>query len=259
MKNMKEVVFGVVTLALIGAVSFNYVSIKKLDKTEVKVTGSVAAPSGEDFKNYIMSNPEVIVSSLEGLQKRMAEERNASVEKNVANNMDKIYTDNSFVIGNPDAEIKMVEFFDYRCSHCKSVSSTLNDLVKENPNVKIYMKDMPILGQDSLEAAKAAVAAGFLGKYSEFHDALFAYNGKLDTKAFREIATKVGLNPDELIEMTNSDKVSQILMENRMAASIVELQGTPTIFIEDKMYSGMPSKEGFEEAIRSAMEAKLAE
>jgi protein-disulfide isomerase len=257
MRLNKDILFVVGFAALAAGVGFNYTYGTKAINT-LKTTAPVTAQQEVDIKGFLMENPEAIINSLETFKISMMEQQKKDIEAQVAKNYDKIYSDNSFVIGNPDADIKMVEFFDYNCGYCKQVSSVLTQLAEENPNIQIYLKDTPILGQSSLEAAKAGVAAGLLGKYKEYSAGLMAYEGTLDEKAFRKVATQVGLDSNELIEMTSSERVSEILMDNRMAASLAGLQGTPTIFIETELYQGNFSIEDISRIIRAKMEEKMA-
>ncbi len=247
----KEIINTIAIIALALGVLYNAKQINNTETTEIS-SGMEA-----EFSQLLLENPQTIIDSLEQYKLQLAEDSAKEVKIQVKKNYDKIYSENSFVIGNPDAEIKMVEFFDYNCGYCKKSAKVMAQLVKENPNVKIYMKDIPILGANSMEAAKAAVAAGLMGKYKEYSSALMAHKGKFDEKAFRAIAEEVGLDDNELIEMTNSKKVSDILMDNRMAASIVGLQGTPTLLIETNTYRGPHTMEDLQIAIRVAMESKI--
>ena len=258
MRINKDILFVAGFAVLAAGIGFNYTygtrAIRALNN------GSTVAPTqtaNVDVESFLLENPQAIINSLENYKISMIEKQVSDIEAQVAKNYDKIYSDNSFVIGNPDAEIKMVEFFDYNCGYCKQVAPIMAQLAEENPNVQIYLKDTPILGQSSTDAAKAAVAAGLLGKYKEYSTGLMLYKGTLNETAFRAVALEVGLNDNELIEMTNSDRVSEILMENRLAASLAGLQGTPTIFIESELYQGDFSKEDFSRIIRSKMEAKM--
>jgi protein-disulfide isomerase len=256
---MKNTISTIAIIAIAALSGYNYVQ-NKMIKNAAPMGSAPATESKvseEQISKFILENPSVIIESLENYKVQMMQEQEDLIKSQINENADKIYTENSFVIGNPDAEVKLVEFFDYNCGYCKKAAAILKELVKKNPNVKIYMKDMPILSESSVEAAKAAVAAGLLGKYEEFSFALMQQEGALNEDAFREIATKVGIDPNELIEMTNSEKVVEILMDNRMAASLIGLKGTPTILIEKDLYNGEFSIEGFEKAVREKLEETM--
>jgi protein-disulfide isomerase len=260
MRINKDLLFVIGFAGLAACVGYNYTygtkSIQRLEKsTNISITPS-SSDNSTDMKQFLLDNPTAIIDSLENYKTEMMANQEKEIQTQIVKNYDKIYSDNSFTIGNPDAEIKIVEFFDYKCGYCKVAAKTIEKLVAENPNVQVYMKDMPILSEASMEAAKAAVAAGFLGKYKEYSKALMETKDELNEETFRKIAKEVGVDGNELIEMTNSEKVSELLMENRMAATIVGLQGTPTILIEGTTYRGDFSLGSLQEAIRTEMEAK---
>ncbi|MCT4575246.1 MAG: DsbA family protein [Alphaproteobacteria bacterium] len=252
---MKNTISTIAILAIAALSGYNYVQNKMINNKSIGSIPTIESKiNKEEISKFILENPNVIIESLENYKVKMMQEQEDLIKSQIKENADKIYTENSFVIGNPDAEIKLVEFFDYNCGYCKKAANILKELVKKNPNVKIYMKDMPILSESSVEAAKASVAAGLLGKYEEFSFALMKKEGPLNEEVFRAIAAEIELDPNELIEMTNSEKVVEILMDNRMAASLIGLKGTPTILIETDLYNGEFSIEGFEKAIREKLE-----
>lgn len=262
MRINKNILLAVGFAALTASVSFNYnygtKSIRALENSNIQLSAPTM-DTDSAIKEFILDHPEVLIESLEKFRVSSMQKQVQEIENQVVKNYDLFYGDDSFVMGNPDAEIKIVEFFDYRCGYCKKVAETFRQLVKENPNVKVYMKDIPIMGGESVEAAKAAVAAGLLGKYKEYSHALLNTDKPLNEETFREIAKEVGLNANELIEMMSSENVAEILMKNRMLASMINLQGTPTIFIETQMYQGDLSLGDFSTIIREKMKDKMKE
>jgi len=268
MKNTTQFIFIGIIAVMAGVISFNYTfgykSIQSLQKTvygmkHQKQEVASGVNSDDSMKNYILTHPEVILDSINKFSEDQQAKHAQEVQKSVEENYDKIYTDNSFVIGNENAAVNMVVFFDYNCGHCKNLAKDIKKLINKNDNVKIYMKDVAILSQSSLTAAQASIAAGLLGKYEEFHIALMESNQERNIETYKQIASQIGLNPNDLVEMMESKKVGDILMENRLAASIVDLQGTPTIFVETKAFEGVPSIPALENEIRETLEKKLNE
>src|SRR5262249_15243678 len=131
-------------------------------------------------EDYLRNRPEVMDQALMSLETRRQAEETQRVKAAIAARMDSLVKDpSSPVTGNPKADVTVVEFFDYRCGYCKKAAGTVAQLQKNDANVRIIYKDLPILGEDSLFAAKAALAAHVQGKHHAFHEALYAAKSDL--------------------------------------------------------------------------------
>lgn len=202
------------------------------------------AAFGQAVRDYLMENPEVLIESITVLETRQAEQ---SVENDlalVAANRDAIFNDDhSWVGGNPDGDLTMVEFIDYRCGVCRQFNEEIFEAVEEDGNIRLILKEFPILGQDSEMSSRFAISVHQLEgdeAYKAAHDALITLRGPATVEALREIAKDIGIDPEATILHMNTEAVSGILRENRQLAEIMAIQGTPTFVIGDQLLRGVP-------------------
>lgn len=195
---------------------------------------------------YISEHPEAIIQSLQSYQQQ---QMSRSVQKTQTSSREHVealfHQAADPVIGNPKAKVTVVEFFDYQCGHCIGMQSTFKDLVKSNPNVKVVFKEFPIRGPVSELAAKAALAAHQVGKYSQLHDAFMeaAAKGPLTEEMIYSIAQANGLDVTKLKQSMQSDVISQQIKNTYVLAQQLELMGTPAIFIAPSNVSKTTSAE----------------
>lgn len=146
-----------------------------------------SAAAGSDFsqqqktsiqsivRDYILANPEVVVQSIKNFQEQQREQQVAKSILAVKKNADALFNNPKVPsAGNPSGDVQLVEFYDFRCPHCRDASRNVEELIKKNPNLKVFYRDFPIFGGQSNQAAKASIAAYYLNKanYSKFHNAL---------------------------------------------------------------------------------------
>src|SRR6202043_1018035 len=128
-------------------------------------------------KNYLIGHPEVLEEAMNELSKRQAAVEAAKHEASVAKNADEIFNSpRGVVLGNKDGDVTFVEFFDYNCGYCKRAMTDMLDLLKNDPKLKVVLKEFPVLSEGSVEAAKVAVAVRMQDptgkKYLDFHQKL---------------------------------------------------------------------------------------
>lgn len=146
--------------------------------------------------------------------------------------LDSLFHDsNDPVIGNKNGKITIVEFFDYQCSHCVNMAYTLENIVKNNPDVRVVYKEFPIRGAMSDVAARAALAANMQGKYYPLHHALLTTDQSLSESTILSIAKAKGLNVDKLKKDMSSATVNKIIAANKSLANRLGIAGTPAFFI----------------------------
>ena len=146
------------------------------------------------------------------------------------------------VLGNPNGDVVVVEFFDYQCPFCKAAEPRLKQLVKEDGNIKFVVKDFPILGPVSLVASKAALAAALQDKYEVFHNALMGHRGQLDVDRVFKIAADVGLDVERLKQDMDSTAVTDQLFENFNLARKLKISVIPGYIVDAKVLSGLSSE-----------------
>lgn len=197
------------------------------------------AKTEEIIRNYLLAHPEVIV---EALEKYQAQQEKASAEKQaqalVERREELLRAPDSPVLGNPNGDVTVVEFFDYRCPYCKSVAEGLMDLFDRDGNVRFVLKEFPILGPDSDFAAKAALAAQRQGKYRDLHMAMMAFKGKVTGDDVHRIAAKVGIDVARLERDMQDPAIVDEINRNHALAEALGIRGTPAFIIGDELVPG---------------------
>ncbi len=145
------------------------------------------------------------------------------------------------IIGNPNGDVTIIEFFDYQCPYCKAAEPRLKELVKRDGNIKFVVKDFPILSAVSVVASKAALAADLQGKHEVFHNALMDHRGQLDEDRVFKIAETVGLDVAKLREDMHAPAVTDQLIENFNLARKLKISVVPGYIVDDKVLSGLSS------------------
>lgn len=158
------------------------------------------------------------------------------------------------VLGNPEGDVTIVEFFDYQCPYCKANHPVLNEVVEADGKVRLVMKDWPIFGAPSVRAAQLALGAASLGSYLTANDALMATEGRLDDALIEETLAEAGLDVAALDAAygENRDKWDGLLTRNGVQAAAFQLRGTPAFIIGTVIYPGAMDKAGLENAIATA-------
>ena len=148
----------------------------------------------------------------------------------------------TLVVGNPNGDVTLVEFFDYRCSYCKAAEPRLRSLVATDPGVRLVMKDFPILTPESLIASKAALASRKQGKHEVFHHALMDHRGNLTEDEIFRIAHSVSLNTDRLRADMDAPEVADQIISNFNLARALKISVTPGFIVDDRVLSGVSAQ-----------------
>ncbi len=187
----------------------------------------------------IRENPEIIREAIELLQRREAEAQAEAVAFAVQAQQGALQNDpNAPVIGNPDGDITIVEFFDYNCSYCRRVFPAVQELVASDSNIRVVMREWPILGEESVFAARASLASRKQGKYEEFHNALMANQGRASEANVLSIADDLGMDLDQLRADMNSPEIDAHFAASQQLTQSLGLQGTPAFVFGDQLVPG---------------------
>lgn len=147
----------------------------------------------------IRENPDIVMEALAALQQRQAEAETAAKADVLANERELIERDpNAPVAGNPDGDVTVVEFFDYNCAYCRRAAPEVEALIAADTGIRLVYREWPILGDGSVFAARAALAARAQGKYEEFHKAMMRLNGRAEETSVLRVAAEIGLDIDRL-------------------------------------------------------------
>ncbi|MGB7036613.1 MAG: DsbA family protein [Xanthobacteraceae bacterium] len=194
-------------------------------------------------KNYLVAHPEVLQQAMDALDKQQkqadAEKAQATIKNDNATLFD---SPHQVVLGNPQGSEQVVEFFDYNCAFCKRALPDMLTLLKTDPNLKFVLKEFPVLGPGSVEAAHVAVAARMQDptgkKYFEFHQKLLGGRGPADKARALAVAKEVGFDMPRLEKDMDSAEVKTTIDEDMKLADALGVSGTPTYIVGDEVVVG---------------------
>ncbi len=144
------------------------------------------------------------------------------------------------VLGNPKGSVTLVEFFDYNCGYCKRAHADMVQLLDEEPELRMVLKEFPVLGEGSVEAAKVAVAVNTLApeKYADFHQALLMTRGRANKDSALKAAADIGLSAEEIANVMSTDETDRTIEESYTLANRLGLTGTPSYVIGNEVIPG---------------------
>jgi len=182
-------------------------------------------------REYLLEHPEIIPQAMENLQRKNNRERLAALRDQVETPFA------GAVLGNPDGKVTIVEFTDFACGYCRKSVADLDRLVMANPDLRIIVRDLPILSPESEAAARMALAAAEQGKYGAFHHALFAA-GRPGPDTIEAAARTAGMDLAKAREATSSERITQEIARNLDLARQLGFSGTPSWVIGDELIAG---------------------
>lgn len=189
-------------------------------------------------REYILTHPEILPEAIENLRAR-------ELGKTVADNRAQIETPvGDAWEGAADGDVVLVEFFDYACGYCKASIADVDKLLAEDKKLKVVYRDMPVLGEESLEAARLSVAAAMAGKFNQMHKPLYA-SGRPTTQGLEAIRRKLAIDAKAL----SSPAVEQALATNLQLQRQLDLSGTPAWVVGDKVLVGAVGYDALKAAI----------
>lgn len=226
---------GIAALLLLAGLGLGAASAAEdqpFDETQINTIEGV-------IRSYLRNNPEVIIDALRAYEQKQKRVAAAAVRERMAASRQELErSPDDFVGGNPDGDLSVIEFFDYRCPYCKRVIPQLVELREADKGLRFVYKEFPILGADSVIASRAAIASRAQGKYEVFHDALMSSRGQLNEKAVVQIAAEVGLDVERLLKDMQTPAVSDVIARNYALAKALGITGTPSFVIGDAVVRG---------------------
>ena len=190
---------------------------------------------GGIIRDYLMANPEVLRDAIAELQNREKQAENDAQNKVASDLSGPLYSPaNGSVIGNPNGKVTLVEFFDYNCGYCKHALGDLAQLMKTNPDMRVILKDFPILSPGSIEAAQVAIAARnqFKGdRFWEFHQKLLGSRGPVGRAQALAVAKDMGADMDRLQRDADKPEIKTGIAESNDLAKDLMLNGTPSYVV----------------------------
>ncbi|WP_420863861.1 DsbA family protein [Algirhabdus cladophorae] len=219
--------------------------------------GAMTPAERQDFRaeirEYLMENPEVLMEAIGVLEQRQAQQQAVADDAMVLSQADALYSDiNSWEGGNPEGDITLVEFVDYRCGYCRKAHSEVEELVSTDGNIRLIVKEFPILGEASVVASRFAIATKLtLGDdaYKAAHDALISMRADVNEASVRKLARSLGLDADVIVAKMNSPEVSAVITANRQLGQQLQINGTPTFVMQNEMVRGYVPLDGMRDMI----------
>lgn len=194
---------------------------------------------GDIIRQYLLDNPEVVRDAMQELERKQQEAEDSARTDTLKTMAAEIFRSKDDLIGgNPNGKVTMVEFFDYNCGYCKRAFPDVMKMIDADKDLKLVMKEFPILGPGSVYAARAALASRKQGKYWEYHMAMMAHEGRIDEAVADQIAEAAGLDVKKLKADMEADEVNQVITRNMQLADSLKIQGTPAFIIDETVIPG---------------------
>lgn len=195
-----------------------------------------------EVRAYLLDNPEVLMEAIGVLEARQAEAETLRDQQLAQVNYNELTNDGfSFVGGNPEGDVTIIEFIDYRCGFCRRAHPEVAELVATDGNIRVITKEFPILGEQSLLASQFAVATKLIEGdtvYKDISNALISLRSDVTEASLGSLASAYDLDAEAIFEKMGSPEVSQILAANRSLGERMQISGTPTFVFGDQMVRG---------------------
>jgi protein-disulfide isomerase len=203
--------------------------------------------------DYLIKNPDVLLDALQAAEDKIKGEARDKAAQALSTRRREIFEDpETPFAGNPNGDVSLVEFFDYRCPYCKQVEPALEALLGEDRQLRFVYKEFPVLGPESVTASKAALAARKQGKYDALHRALMALKGQINETAVLKTAESVGVDVERLKRDMAAPEIARALKANTELADALEIRGTPGFVIGNDIVPGAIDLASLKELIATA-------
>ncbi|MDJ1156704.1 DsbA family protein [Chelatococcus sp. SYSU_G07232] len=208
------------------------------------------------IRDYLIQNPEVLQEALVALEKRQQDLQRTAQRNALLSEAKALYeSPANIVVGNPKGDVTLVEFFDYNCGYCKRAMADVAELVKKDTNLRVVLKDFPVLGPDSVEAAYVALAVKHQltgDKYFEYHQRLMASKGRVGKDRAMAVAKDMGLDTAKLAKDMEGKDVRAAIEETVRLGDKLALSGTPAFIVGEEIIPGAVGYEPLKAAVDAA-------
>lgn len=207
-----------------------------------------------EVRSYLLDNPEVLQEAIAVLEQREQAAQASADLSLVDTYSDQLFNDGySWETGNPEADVVVVEFIDYRCGYCRRAHDDVASLIAGDDNIRLIIKEFPILGEDSMQSSRFAIATKLLAgadAYKSVHDALITMRGSASDANLRRVAEDLKLDATAILAHMNSDDVSVEIAANRELAQAMSINGTPTFVMNDQLLRGYVPLDGMKQIVQ---------
>ncbi len=225
-----------------GLIAFPALAEEPANGSAVPMTEAERQALRDEVRAYLLENPEVLIEAMDVLQKR---EEAAGLERDtaiIAANSARIFANpNDWVGGNPQGDITLVEFMDYRCGYCRKAYDEVEKLIESDGNIRFVVKEFPILGEASMLSAQFAIALRQLHgdeAYGKAHDALMKLRGEPTIETLARLAGDLGLEAQPILDRMKAPEVMAVIQDNHALAKIMDITGTPAFVMGDAVMRG---------------------
>lgn len=188
----------------------------------------------------IRENPGIVFEAAQLFEEQQQASQALVAAQVLATERDALERDpNAPVLGNPEGDVTVVEFFDYNCPYCRRVKPHMEALLAADPNVRVVYREWPILGEGSVFAARAALASRNQGKYDEFHWAMMGLNGRAEEATVIRAAEEIGLNIAQLRRDMTAPEIDEHIQTSMRLSRAIGFSGTPSFVIGDNLAPGL--------------------
>jgi protein-disulfide isomerase len=211
----------------------------------------------EVLRDALRQDPGILRDALLALEQAETRDRAGAQRAAIAEQAEALFrTAEDPVKGNPQGAVTVVEFFDARCGYCKQLHPAVEQMLKRQRDVRLVLKDLPILGPNSLLASRALLAAQRQGKYAELHDALLKLKEEPTEPVLKREAEKLGLDWARLRREMDAPAIGRRLEANTKLAAALRIEGTPALIIGDTLVPGAVDLATLEKLVAEAREKR---
>lgn len=247
---MKKIILASAATALIGtgSLALGYLAgaahpnSSATERTTVAMSASVSREAIEKtVRDYLIKNPEIIAEAQHALEIKQVEAEKAHIADIIASNKDQLYDPaHDVVFGNPNADVTVIEFFDYNCGYCKRALPDMQAILKNDPNIRFVLKEFPILGPDSMRAHLVAQAFKSMmpEKYAAFHDLLLSKPERATEASAIADAVALGADETQLRDKMQDPAIRSAFENTYQLASQLNITGTPSYIIGNELIPG---------------------
>lgn len=222
------------------------------------MTPAERAAFGAEVRAYLLANPDVLNEVIEEYARQRKAAQADADRQLVAEHADELYEDShSYVAGNPEGDVTVVEFLDYNCPYCKQAHPEVLQLLEADPNVRLVVKEFPILGPESIAASQIAMAALEQDpeSFPALYEALMSHQGRVNENAVYTLAEAAGYDVGELEEAAAATGIEDLIKDNYQLGARLGIEGTPGFVIGDRIIRGFVPADELAAAVEAARES----
>lgn len=239
---------------LITAAALSFCLTTPLAATDLGAMNQAERQSFRDeVRAYLLENPEVLMEAIAVLEQRQANTEGATDAALVQVNAEDLFNDgNSYVGGNLNGDVVIVEFLDYKCGFCKRAHPEVAELIKTDGNIRYIIKEFPILGAQSMLASRFAISVlqnTDAPTYARVHDELMTFRGDINDASLRRLAKSLDLDVNKIMGAMDNPEIDAVINQNHALGQRMQINGTPSFIMGDQMLRGYVPLSGMQQVV----------